>query len=133
MNNNPFDIDILKLILEQQQDIKLAIVFGSMATGKYSRTSDIDIAVKKEQQLSTNDKIHLIEIITQTTGRAVDLIDLSTVGEPLLGQILKQAIRVIGSDKDYAELALQHIYAQADFVPYIERALKERRQQWINS
>jgi predicted nucleotidyltransferase len=135
IKNKKIDIDItvLKSILEQEQNVTLAILFGSMATGNYNINSDIDLAVKKVESLSTNDKIHLIEKITQATGRAVDLIDLSTVGEPLLGQILKQGKRLIGSNKDYANLALQHIYAQADFVPYIERTLKERRQKWINS
>jgi len=127
------DVTALKLILEQEQDITIAILFGSMATGKYSRNSDIDLAVKKERPLSSSSKIHLIEKVTQATGRAVDLIDLSIVGEPLLGQIIKHGKRLLGSNEDYANLALKHIYAQEDFVPYIERTLKERRLKWINS
>ncbi len=135
MKNYKIDTDItaLKSILEQEQNIMLAILFGSMATGRYNINSDIDLAVKKMEPLSTNTKIQLIEKITQATGRAVDLIDLSTVGEPLLGQILKHGKRLIGSNKDYADLALKHIYAQADFIPYIKRSLKERRQKWMNS
>lgn len=75
----------------------------------------------------------MIEQLATLTGRAVDLVDLSTVGEPLLGQILKYGKRLFGSDAAYAEIGLKQVYAQADFVPYIQRTLKERRQQWLDS
>jgi len=136
MNNdiklNP-NIKELKSLLEQESDIELAILFGSLATDSYSPSSDLDIAIKKRKPLTVKNKIVLIEKMTQITGRAIDLIDLSIVGEPLLGQILKHGIRLIGTPTNYANLALEHIYAQTDFVPYIERALQERRQKWINS
>ena len=51
----------------------------------------------------------------------------------MLGQIINGGKRILGADVDFAELALKHLYAQEDFVPYIERTLKERRQKWINS
>jgi len=123
----------LQQLLEQDQDIELAILFGSMATGKQSIKSDVDLAIKKVKPLTLQQKKHFVEQIAHITGRAVDLIDLSTVGEPLLGQIIKHGKRLTGSDTTYAELILQHVYAQTDFVPYIERTLKERRQKWINS
>lgn len=133
MSTNNHHINKLQQFLEQDQDIELAILFGSMATGKQSIKSDVDLAIKKVKPLTLQQKKHLVEQIAHITGRAVDLIDLSTVGEPLLGQIIKHGKRLIGSDTTYAELILQHVYAQTDFVPYIERTLKERRQKWINS
>jgi predicted nucleotidyltransferase len=127
------DIAALQAFFEGEDDVDLVILFGSMATGKFSAKSDVDIAIKKSKSLTEDQKIIYIEKIAQITGRAVDLVDLSTVGEPLLGQIIKYGKRLMGTDANYAELGLQHIYAQADFVPYITRTLKERRQQWINS
>ncbi len=119
--------------LRQQEDIQLAILFGSLATGKVRQESDIDIAIEKKQSLSAEEKIELISQLALITGRAVDLVDLSTVGEPILGQILKYGKRLTGTDTVFAEMALKHLYAQADYVPYIERTLKERRQQWLAS
>jgi len=133
MSTNNHHIYKLQQFLEQDQDIELAILFGSMATGKQSIKSDVDLAIKKVKPLTLQQKKHFVEQIAHITGRAVDLIDLSTVGEPLLGQIIKHGKRLTGSDTTYAELILQHVYAQTDFVPYIERTLKERRQKWINS
>ena len=122
----------LQGFFEAEGDIELAILFGSMATGTFSVNSDVDIAIKRNKPLTGEQKIYFIEQIAKITGRAVDLVDLSTVGEPLLGQIFKYGQRLLGTDARYAALALRHIYAQEDFVPYMARALKERRQQWIN-
>ena len=132
INPDP-SIEALRTYLERDGEIELAILFGSMATGSYTEKSDIDLAVKKQRPISAQQKIKLIEQIALLTGRAVDLVDLSTVGEPLLGQVLKYGKRLLGSDTAYAEIGLKHVYAQADFVPYIQRTLEERRQKWLDS
>lgn len=126
-------IEALRVYLEQDSDIELAILFGSMATGRYTANSDVDLAIKKNRPITVQQKAELIEQVALLTGRAVDLVDLSTVGEPLLGQVLKYGKRLSGSDAAYAETGLKHVYAQADFVPYIQRTLKERQQQWLDS
>lgn len=133
LDDSDSGIEALQGFLQKDQDIELAILFGSMATCHYSADSDVDLAIKKARPLTAQEKKYYIEQVAQITGRAVDLVDLSVVGEPLLGQIIKYGKRLFGSDTRYAELALRHVYAQADFVPYIERTLKERRQRWINS
>ena len=119
--------------LQQRGDIKQAILFGSLAAGLERPDSDIDLAIEKKHPLSAKEKAELIGELAVITGRAVDLIDLKTAGEPILGQILKYGKRLFGSDADYAEVSLKHLYAQADFVPYIDRTLKERRQQWLDT
>lgn len=60
----------------------------------------------------------------------VDLIDLRTVGEPWLGQILKHGQRIIGSDADHAELVRRHVFDAEDFPPCVDRMLRERRWAW---
>lgn len=127
------EIDDLTNYLRQQSDIKLAILFGSLATGKARSDSDIDIGIQKKHPLSASEKAEVIGQLALITGRSVDLVDLSVAGEPILGQILKYGKRLFGSDAAYAEISLKHLYAQADFVPYIDRTLKERRQQWLDS
>jgi hypothetical protein len=51
--------------------------------------SDIDLAVQMAAPLGACEKMELIANTAAATGRPIDLIDLRTVGEPLLGQILK--------------------------------------------
>jgi len=130
--NSP-EIARLQAFLNKDPDIELAILFGSMASGNFTFNSDLDLSIQQHNPLTSAQKNELIEKITLITGRSVDLIDLHTVGEPLLGQILKHGKRLKGSNTLYAELGLKHVYAMADFVPYIERTLKERRNRWLNT
>ena len=131
MNTNR--LNQLRTFLKNNSDIELAILFGSMVAGNYTSHSDVDLAIHQNKPLTASQKKELIEQISLITGRSVDLIDLHKVGEPLLGQILNYGKRLQGSNTQYAELGLKHAYAQADFMPYIERTLKERRNKWLNS
>lgn len=121
----------IQQILTQHGDIRLAILFGSLAGARATPQSDLDLAVLMDAPLSAETKISLIDDLSQATGRPVDLIDLRVAGEPLLGQILKHGVRLLGSDSDYAELLKRHLFDEADFMPYRRRILAERRQAWI--
>ncbi len=111
--------------------LKLAIVFGSVACGQARRDSDIDIAVQADHPLSADEKIRLVDDIAVATGRPVDLVDLSRVGVPLLGEIIRHGQRILGNADDYAELALRNIYLNEDFMPYVRRTLEERNRRWL--
>ncbi|NTU54022.1 MAG: nucleotidyltransferase domain-containing protein [Chlorobiaceae bacterium] len=121
----------LRGVLERHGGIRLALLFGSVAKGTAGFESDLDIAVDAGHTLDVEEKIALIEALAMLTGRPIDLIDLSTVGEPLLGQILAGNKRLIGDNTQYANLMLKHIYNMEDFVPYQRRILEERRRAWI--
>ncbi|NDY94906.1 type VII toxin-antitoxin system MntA family adenylyltransferase antitoxin [Wenzhouxiangella limi] len=116
--------------LATQPDIRLAVGFGSVAEGTAKPDSDIDIAVRAEQPLDAERKMALIEGIASLAGRTVDLVDLARIGEPLRGEVLRGQ-RLFGSDEDWAEQMLRHIYDNEDFVPYVRRLLAERRERWL--
>lgn len=111
--------------------IRLAYVFGSVATGRARPDSDVDVAVLMEHPLDTMHRMQLTETLALATGRPVDLIDLHAVGEPLLGQILKYGRRLIGDNSAHAEMLIRHVYAMEDFMPYVNRMLEERRNAWM--
>ena len=117
--------------LAKHPEIELALVFGSVARGNATRSSDIDVAVQMATPLGVDDKMQLIADIAEATGRPVDLIDLRIVGEPLLGQILKHGRRIRGDAVDLVPLMQRHVYAMEDFMPYVERTLEERKRAWI--
>ncbi len=75
----------LQHYFKQQSAIRQVILFGSVASDRARFESDIDVAVELDHALDTAEKSRLIEKIAAITGRAVDLIDLKTVGQPLLG------------------------------------------------
>lgn len=73
----------------------------------------------------------LTQALAEQTGRPVDLVDLAAVTEPLLGQVVQHGRRLLGSDTQFAQLISRHLIEQADFMPYRNRVLAERRMAWI--
>ncbi len=127
----PQSTRIIRDIIRHYPQIKFAIVFGSLATDTQQADSDIDLAVQTEPTLNVSLKKQLIEEIALKLGRPVDLIDLNKTGQPLLGQILTNGKRITGSDTRYARLITRNLLDRADFLPYRNRILEERRQAWI--
>lgn len=119
-------------VLDKHSNIELAYVFGSIAKGTATPTSDLDIAIQTVTPLNTHEKIMYIEEFAAATGRAIDLIDLRNAGEPLLGEILRDGIRLKGSNSAHAQTVSRHLFDSADFLPYVRRMLAERRQRWMN-
>jgi predicted nucleotidyltransferase len=119
-------------VLAQHPDIELAYVFGSVARGEAGTDSDLDLAVRMSEPFDAERKINLIEALASATGRPVDLVDLRTVGEPLLGHIL-QGQQLIGTPEQHAALVTRHQLDEADFMPYVRRLQAERRAQWMKS
>lgn len=132
MNDTQRDIDDqLRVVLSAFPQIELAVLFGSFARGQQRPDSDIDIAVSAQRPLTADETIALIEALAEQTGRAIDLVDLRVVGEPLLGQIVRHGRRLFGSDSAYGQLISRHLFEQADFMPYRNRLLAQRRAAWI--
>ena len=123
----------LSTVLEAFPQIELAVLFGSVARGCERPDSDVDIAVAARRALTTEEKIALVEALAERTGRPIDLVDLRTVAEPLLGQILRHGRRLQGSDTAYGELISRHLFEQADFMRYRARIRAERRAAWIGT
>lgn len=128
--SSPIDAQ-LRSIFAKYPNIRFAILFGSMAENKARPDSDLDVAVLAGGPLEMHEKMQLIDALAEATGRPVDLVDLFTVGEPLLGQIIAKGRRILGGNSDYARIMIKHLSNQADFLPYRNRILKERRRRWI--
>lgn len=117
--------------IDTQPGIRLAILFGSLATGRERVESDVDLAVDAGRRLTADEKLTLMTELVERTGRPVDLVDIHAVGEPLLGQILRHGKRLLGSETCCAGLIRRHLFDQADCLPYRNRILAERRRAWI--
>lgn len=123
----------IRQVLEQFPAIKLAILFGSLAANRENAQSDLDLAVLAEKPLQDMGfKQALIAALGGAIGRPVDLVDMTTAGEPLLGEVFKGR-RILGDSTLYAQALSRHLIDAADFLPYRQRILKERREQWITS
>jgi predicted nucleotidyltransferase len=118
--------------LSRDADIELAILFGSAATGRVHADSDVDLAVLTRAPLSAERKHALTTSIANIAGRPVDLVDLRTAGVGLTGIVLRTGKRLVcRQPRVLAELLARNLVDSADFLPYRERILTERRQTWI--
>jgi predicted nucleotidyltransferase len=120
-------------ILKDHPEVELAVLFGSMASGRSGPHSDVDVAVMGPLPLTAEQKYVLMGDLAEISGRPVDLVDLRTAGEPILGQILRHGQRLLGDDETWAALLSRHLLDAADFMPYVNRALEQRRRRWIGS
>lgn len=130
-NSRATDTAGIKQVLDRHPIIRLAVLFGSLAKGTAGRDSDLDLAIDVDRPLEEHEKMQLIAELAEALGRPVDLVDIFSVGEPLLGQIVTRGKRILGDNTRYALLLSKHLFDQADFMPYRSRILKERRQAWI--
>ena len=126
-----FDTSQLQSALAKVPELRLALLFGSCATGAQHPDSDVDVAVDLGGVMTAEQHVAMVSALALATGRVVDLIDLRTVGEPLLGQILQNGCRILGRSDVHAQYMTRHVMDVEDFVPYQERILRERRQAWI--
>lgn len=102
-----------------------------MASGRQRPDSDLDIAILADRPLTAEQRIALIDALALSSGRAIDLVDLKTVGQPLFHQIMRHGKIVLGSTEAWASLMYRNLVDRADFVPLQERMLRERRKRWI--
>lgn len=122
----------LRRVLARFPQLTLALVYGSVARGTPQPDSDLDIAVASERgALTEEERMGIIGALAQETGRPVDLVDLQAVSPLLLSEILRHGHRIRGDDTAYGRLISRHLFDQADFAPYRNRLLKERRAAWM--
>lgn len=123
----------LREVLIRHQDIKLCILFGSIAKDKSSSDSDLDIAVAAEQPLSADEFLELSEALSAATNHKIDLLDLMTASGEILRQALSTGSVVQNLDKNlYARVILRMLFNQTDMMPYYNRTLRERRKRFLN-
>ena len=123
--------DQIITLLSSYPEVRVAILFGSIVSGNRRPDSDLDLALYGERALSSALKMDIMEKLASIAKCPIDLIDMRSVGEPLLGEILTKGERILGSNAEFASLLSRYLIDKADFYPYRERILKERRERWI--
>lgn len=111
-------------------DAGLLVLFGSLSRGSARVDSDMDIAILAGAPLDAAARMAVIEALADVSGRSVDLVDLYSVGEPLLGKILAEGVFLLEKDFHRGALLARHLGNVEDFIPLQEFILRSRRQAW---
>ena len=89
------DVDAAMRIASRELGAQRARLYlcGSRARGDAARASDIDIAILPEAPLQSGTLARIRDALEESTiPYAVDVIDLSSVGEPFRRKLLEEAI-----------------------------------------
>lgn len=84
------DLERLRAALGDRSDVRLAVLFGSLARGTARDTSDIDVAVDGDGL----DLGALARDISLAVGREADVVALREVGHTLLQAIVRDGVVV---------------------------------------
>lgn len=125
--------DRLGKVLAGERGITLALLFGSAARGQLGASSDIDIAVAGAAAHDPVGRTHLMAALALASGRPVDLVDLGSAGQPLLGRILAEGLLLKGERADLQPWLFRNVTDHEDFLPLWRRLLDERRRAWLTS
>lgn len=108
-------------------DIRLAILFGSQASGKTHAGSDVDVAVALDGEMSTSRQGELSARLSEALGCEVDVADLREAqGEFLMQIVLGGEVAVKRDASLLAELAIRAMGYREDVRPMVLRALKDK-------
>lgn len=122
-------IAALSTTLQGARGVASAYLFGSMATGRAHRESDVDLGVLLDRQLHAGAadrfeaRLRLIERLQSATGHLVDLVVLNDAPPQLARHIMTRGMRLALADP-----ALDHAYLRivlsraADIEPFLRRA-----------
>ena len=91
-------VERLRELLERQPAIACAYLFGSVARGAASSTSDIDLAVLLEQPTADTLRGPLARLrldLEDALGRPVDLVALETAPPDLIHRVLRDGVLLV--------------------------------------
>ena len=99
MASNVITIDGIKELIAPiftDYPVDRAILFGSYAENKASEHSDVDLYIDTNGQLKGLDFVGLLEVLVNTLGIDIDLIDKSHIepGSPIIHEIESKGVVV---------------------------------------
>jgi hypothetical protein len=119
--NNKATLKLIAERLSAEDDVLLALAFGSLIAGTARADSD---RPGYRRCYPTTTRLPAAD--------AVDLVDMGTAGVTLMRSILGRGKRLVCKDRcAYDNLVSRMLGGVADFLPYRQRLLRERRKAWI--
>ncbi|MFH1413078.1 MAG: nucleotidyltransferase domain-containing protein [bacterium] len=106
--------------IAKKLQLKLIVIFGSFASGKHRKDSDLDIAVLGSKEVSFNEQISLTNELSLIFNKNIDLSILNRANPLLLFQASKNPILLYGRRQDFLKFKLYAFNAYNDYAPYFE-------------
>jgi len=121
----------IKEALSSEDSIRLCILYGSAASGRLHKESDIDIAIAGDVKFSRDYLVDLQLALSRKLGYEVDIVDMKNLEGLILSEILRKGKVLIKKDtRLYAEFIKKVIYFNEDVLPNIRMILKKRAERF---
>ena len=104
----------LKSIFRRKKRIAAVYLFGSMATGKDCRNSDLDLAIISKRIITSRERLKIETELSNRLRRDVDLVVFGQASPLLQHQILKYGRLVSENDPD--ERVRQEVRARSEYL-----------------
>ncbi len=122
---------IIRDELKNENNISLCILYGSAATGRMTKQSDVDLAIAGKEMFDLEYLADLQVRLSLNLGYEVDLVDMNRIEGLILKEILKNGIVLIKKNSSiYADFIRKAIYFDSDVLPNIRMILKHRAEKF---
>jgi predicted nucleotidyltransferase len=112
----------LREVFASRADVRLAVLFGSAATGKRHSGSDVDVAVLPVE-MSLADDLELNRLLTLAAGTEVHLVRLDDDSTLLRWRIANEGVPIVErSAGEFARFQARAAAEYIDFAPALQRA-----------
>ena len=115
----------IREVLQNQREVVFAYIFGSAVSGSTREGSDIDVAVyllPEHQEQFFDIRLKLMEQLTRSQSREVDVVILNTAPPFLAYVVLKEGRRCFERDRGARiDFELNALNAYFDYKPVLER------------
>lgn len=92
-------LDQLSVVLNNNPDISFAYLFGSQASGRTNKFSDIDVAVFLNCDPNGEKRLEILgDVIDSVKSNRVDLVILNSAPLPLKSRVLKSGHLLVDND-----------------------------------
>jgi predicted nucleotidyltransferase len=109
-------LDELKCVLERYAEIRLAVVFGSVARGDVRASNDLDLALLLSPD--TQDMPQKIEAeLAAASGREVDFVHLDTAPPLLRFEVARDGVLLRGDHDDWVDFRTRAMIDWWDWAP----------------
>lgn len=109
-----------------QDDVSLAILYGSFASGTQGTHSDVDVAVHTAQPATLDRLLDIRTDVSSLCHREVDLLDLRGADGVILCQVIPKGIKLKNDPESYATYNIKAINFAEDFLPAL-RMMQDAR------
>lgn len=106
--------------LAEKYDLKMIVLFGSVAKNRASQNSDVDLAILADSKFGLKKELELRHELETMFKREVDLVFFQNAAPLLLGQIAKEGKLLFGKKREFDAFRIYAMKSCLDFEPYFK-------------